>query len=49
MFNPISGDGNNERFSLRPMPNGVYCVDGRVIPIADHSAVCLNDRKPIVS
>ncbi|WP_424982109.1 hypothetical protein [Maritalea sp. S77] len=48
MFKPISGDGNAERFTLRPMPNGVYSIDGRLIPIRDDSARSLNDSKSVV-
>ena len=36
-FPPIAGDGNAKRFELRCDPNGVYRVDGRVIPVAHDS------------
>lgn len=36
------------RFDLRLEPDGVYCVDGRFIPVRDNSAICLNNSKPVV-
>lgn len=51
MFAPISGDGNASRFALRLQPDGVYRVDGRVIPVADHSAKpvgCIDDSESVI-
>ncbi len=41
-----------DRFKLWREPDGVYRVDGRVIPVADNSAKeisTVNDGKPVVS
>ena len=50
-FPPVSGDGNRGRFALRREPDGIYLVDGRVIPVRDDSAkggVTIDYSKPIV-
>jgi len=49
MGKPISGDGNDDKFSLRRMPNGVYCVDGRIIPVADDAARRVNNGESVVN
>ena len=36
MGTPIGG--GRDRFELRRGPDGIYCVDGRVIPDADDAA-----------
>ena len=38
MGKPIASDGNSSTFDLVRKPNGVYCVDGRAIPVADNTA-----------
>lgn len=45
---PVCGDGGQERFKLTRTPNGVYCVDGRSIPICDNGAISLNDGEPVI-
>lgn len=48
-FPAIGGDGNAERFALRLVPDGVYRVDGRVIPVCDNAVLSVNDSQPVVS
>lgn len=38
----------NSRFDLRLGPDGVYRVDGRIIPIADNSTLGINNSKPVI-
>lgn len=48
---PVMGDGNSARFELMCEPDGIYRVDGRVIPVADDCAQpisCVDHRKTIV-
>ena len=45
---PIVGDGGAERFALRREPDGVYRVDGRVVPIADDTTLGVDDRQAVV-
>lgn len=48
---PILGDGNWNRFALRREPNGIYRVDGRVIPVCDEGAEpigTVDDRQSVV-
>ncbi len=47
MYESLTGDGP-DRFALRRGPDGVYLVDGRVIPVADNSAGGVDDSKPVV-
>lgn len=49
MGQPIAGDGNAARFALRRGPDGVYRVDGRVIPVCYDAAGCVDDGKPVVA
>ena len=49
MFEPVAGDGNAARFALTLCPDGVYRVDGRVIPVRDDSALSVDDGQPVVS
>lgn len=44
----ISGDGNSGRFALLLEPDGVYRVDGRVIPVCDKAAISNDHSKPVV-
>ncbi len=37
-----------DRFQLRLEPDGVYRVDGRVIPVRDNAILGVDDRKPVV-
>ena len=39
MNKPITGNGNSSTFDLVRMPNGVYLVDGRTIPVTDNAKV----------
>lgn len=50
-FPPIAGDGNAALFALRRDPDGVYRIDGRVIPVRDDGAcaeVAVDHRKAII-
>ena len=47
MAAPIGRDGNAGRLALLRQSNGVYRLDGRLIPSAD-AALRLNDRDPVV-
>lgn len=47
-FPPLVGDGNAAIFPLRLIPNAVDCVCGRVIPVARHACIGIDDRQPIV-
>ena len=47
MENEIAPSGK-DLFALTRKPNGIYCINGRSIPIRDDSTVCLNNSKPVV-
>ena len=47
MGNQIALSGE-DLFALTCKPDGVYCINGRSIPIRDDSTVCLNNSKPVV-
>ena len=47
MFEPIAGDGNAARFALLREPNGVYCVDGRTIPVRNDAPDSIYDRESV--
>ena len=47
MFQQIGGDAS-DRFALREDPDGVYRVDGRVIPVRDEAAVRDDNGEPVV-
>lgn len=38
-----------DRFALLRKPDGVYLVDGRLVPVRHDSAVCLDDGQPVAS
>lgn len=48
MNGPIAGDVP-DGFALRAMPDGIYLVDGRTIPVADDAALSVNHSEPVVS
>lgn len=47
IFPPIA-DSQTDRFALTRGPDGIYLVDGRVIPVADHARAGVNDGQPVV-
>lgn len=38
-----------DAFALRSLPDGVYRIERRMIPVRDNSAVSNDDRKPVVA
>ena len=47
-FSAIGGPAYEDRFKLTLGPDGIYRVDGRVIPAADHPAYRVDNGKPVI-
>lgn len=45
---PAIRDDGFDRFELRRMPNGIYCIDGRIVPVRCDASDCIDDNQLIV-